>query len=79
MDRWKDRRIERQDEQTDPILPNPYNQGWGPKNAYELLVFFNWVPYMQPSHMIPGVNIISRKVSVSSVNGTGGSGGVLRP
>ena len=24
------------------------------KNAYGLLGFFNWVPYMQPSHMIPG-------------------------
>ena len=33
-----------------------------------LLVFFNQVPYMQLSHMIPGVNIIDRKVSVASVN-----------
>ena len=49
------------------------------KNAYALLVFLNWVPYMQLSHMIPGVNIIGRKVSVASVNGAGGSGGVLRP
>ena len=43
------------------------------KNAYEVLVFFNPVPYMQPSHMIPGVNIISRKVSVASINKAGGS------
>ena len=48
------------------------------KNAYGLLVFFNWVPYMQLSHMIPGVNIIGRKVSVASVNGAGESGCVLR-
>ena len=34
---------------------------------------------MQISDMIPGVNIISRKVSVASVNGAVGSGGVLRP
>ena len=29
--------------------------------------------------MIPGVNIIGRKVSVLSVNTAGGFGGVLRP
>ena len=29
---------------------------------------------MQLSHMISGVNIIGRKVSVASVNGAGGSG-----
>ena len=49
------------------------------KNAYGLLVFFNQIRYMQLSHMIPGVNIISRKVSVASFNGGGGSEGVLRP
>ena len=49
------------------------------KNTYALLVFFDWVPYMQLSQMIPGVNIIDRKVSVASVNRAGGSGGVLRP
>ena len=49
------------------------------KNAYALLVFSNWVPYMQPLHMIPGVNIISRKVSVASVNGAGGMGIVWSP
>ena len=43
-----------------------------------LLVFFNQVPYMQISDMIPEVNIIGRKVSVASVNGAVGSGGVLR-
>ena len=41
------------------------------KNAYALLVFLNWVPYMQLSHMIPGVNIIGRKVSVASINRVG--------
>ena len=46
------------------------------KNANPLLVFFNWVPYMQISDMISGVNIISGKVSIASVNG---AGGVLRP
>ena len=44
------------------------------KKTYGLLVFFNWVPYMQLSDMIPGVNIIGRKVSVASVNGAGGLG-----
>ena len=44
------------------------------KNAYELLVFFNQVPYMQLSYMIPGGNIIGRKVSVASINGAGGWG-----
>ena len=34
---------------------------------------------MQISDMILGVNIISGKMSVASVNGAGGSGGVLRP
>ena len=38
------------------------------------LVFFNQVPYMQISDMIPEVNIIGRKVSVMSVNGAVGSG-----
>ena len=36
-----------------------------------LLVFFNRVPYMQISDMIPGVNIIGRKVSIVSVMGWG--------
>ena len=44
------------------------------KTAYGLLAFFNRVPYMQLSYMIPGVSI-GRKVSVASVNGAGGSGG----
>ena len=39
------------------------------KNAYALLVFINLVPYLQLSHIIPGVNIMGRKVSVASVNG----------
>ena len=56
----------------------PLNRFALKKNAYGSLVFFNQVPYMQLSHMIPGVNIISRKVSVASVNGVWGSGGVLR-
>ena len=30
---------------------------------------------MQLSHMIPGVNIIGRKVSVANINGAGGRGG----
>ena len=47
--------------------------------TYELLVFFNPVHYMQLPHMIPGVNIIDGKVSIASVNGACGSGGVLRP
>ena len=34
---------------------------------------------MQPSHMIEGVNVIRRKVNLASINGAGGSGGVLRP
>ena len=40
-----------------------------------MLVFFNWVPYIQLSHMNPGVNIINKKVSLASFNGAGGSGG----
>ena len=34
---------------------------------------------MQISDMILGVNIISGKVKIASVNGAGVSGGVLRP
>ena len=34
---------------------------------------------MELSHMIPGVNIISGKLSISSVNGARISGGVLSP
>ena len=34
---------------------------------------------MQLPHMIPGINIIDRKVSVASVNKACGFGGVLRP
>ena len=48
------------------------------QNAYGLLVVFNWVCYMPLSLIIPGVNIISKKVSVASINGAGGSEGVLR-
>ena len=43
------------------------------------MVFFNQVLYMQISDMILGVNIISGKVKIASVNGAGVSGGVLRP
>ena len=43
-----------------------------------MLVFFNRVPYMQLSHIIPGVNINGEKVSIANVNGAGRSGGVLR-
>ena len=56
----------------------PLNRFALKKNAYGSLVFFSQVPYMQLSHMIPGVNMIGRKVSVASVNGAWGSGGVLR-
>ena len=45
------------------IFIHPLNRFILKKNAYTLLVFFSWVPYMQLSHMIPGVNIIGRKVS----------------
>ena len=34
---------------------------------------------MQLPHMIPGVNIIDRKVSIATINEACGSGGVLRP
>ena len=44
------------------------------KNIYTLLVFFNHVPYVQISDMIPGVNTISRKVNIGSVNRAGGLG-----
>ena len=37
-----------------------------------MLAFFNRVPYMQLSHMIPGVNIIGGKGSVTSDNGARG-------
>ena len=57
----------------------PLNRFALKKNAYGSLVVFNRVPYMQLLHMIPGVNIIGRKVSVASVNEAWGSGGVLRP
>ena len=43
------------------------------KNACGLLVFFNRVTYMQLSYMIPGVNIIGRKVSVASVRDDSGA------
>ena len=46
------------------------------KNANALLVFFKWVPYMQISDMILGVNIIGEKVNAASV--IGGFGGVLK-
>ena len=49
------------------------------KKGCALLVFINLVPYMQLSHIIPGVTIMGRKVSVASVNGARESGGVLRP
>ena len=35
------------------------------------------MPYMQLSHMIPGMNIIGRKESVASVNRAGGGLGVV--
>ena len=43
------------------------------------MIFFNWVPYMQISDVIPGVNIISGKVSVANINRDGESGSVLTP
>ena len=46
-------------------------------NAYAFLVFFNQVPHMQVADMIQGVNTISGKVSVVTVNRAGGSA-VLR-
>ena len=49
------------------------------KCFYTLLVSLSQVPYMQISGMILGVNIFGEKVSVASVIGTGGFGGVLRP
>ena len=39
------------------------------KSAYALLVFLSWLPFMQISDIILGVNIISRKVSLASANG----------
>ena len=48
-------------------------------NAYEYLAFFNSEPYMQLSHMIPGKHIIGGKVSIVSINRTGGLKCVLRP
>ena len=44
-----------------------------------MLVFFNPVPYMQLSDMIPEVNIIGRKLNIVIVNEAGRSGEVLRP
>ena len=49
------------------------------KNAYAQLVFFNQVTYMQILDMISRVNIIGRKVSIASINGPGGSGGIPEP
>ena len=49
------------------------------KNAYAQLVFFNQVTYMQILDMISRVNIIGRKVSIASINGAGGSGGIPEP
>ena len=49
------------------------------KNAYTLLVFFNRLPYMQISEMLPRVIIIGGKVSVVNINGFYRSGSVLRP
>ena len=48
------------------------------KNVYVLLVFFNWVPYMQLSQMIRGLNQIVRKGSVASINKAEGGLGVFR-
>ena len=44
-----------------------------------MLFLLIWVHCLQLSHMIPGVNIIRRKVSIASINRAGGSGGSLRP
>ena len=44
-----------------------------------LMIFFSRVPNMQISNVIPGVNIIARKVSIVGINGAGGSRGVRRP
>ena len=52
-------------------------------NAYVVLVFFNRVPSMQISDLIPGGNISGGKVSVAGIDGGGvlgcseGFGGVL--
>ena len=43
------------------------------------MIFFSRVPNMQISNVIPGVNIIARKVSIVGINGAGGSRGVRRP
>ena len=43
------------------------------------MFFFNRVPCMQIPDMIPGVNIISRKVILVSISRAGGSRGVVRP
>ena len=48
------------------------------KSAYALLVFLSWLPFMQISGIILGVNIISRKVSLASANGAWWFKGVLR-
>ena len=63
---------------------HPLNRFVLKKNVYALLVFLNRVPCIQLSRMIPGVNIVGRKVSVASINRVGeerggGSGGSLRP
>ena len=49
------------------------------KNLFKLLVFFNRVPYIQISDMIPGVNIIGRKMSTANINRAKGSGSTLEP
>ena len=44
------------------------------KQCLHVAVFFNWVPYIQISGMIPGMNKINGKVSVASIYRTGGLG-----
>ena len=43
-------------------------------NAHAFLVYFNWVPYIQTSDMIPGVNTMGGKVREVSDNKAGGLG-----
>ena len=49
------------------------------KNALALLVFFNRLPYLQISYMLPRLTVIGGKMSVASIHGTRGSGGVQIP
>ena len=53
--------------------PGELNYNFSVKNDQKKMLtsccfFFNRVPYMQLSHMIPEVNIISRKVRIAGIN-----------